>query len=250
MKIEILIGIATLIVAIIGLFSEENKRRFFFYLKRTLHHLVIWPIYWFNSRKFRYGTKVYLGESEQANERAYVYVGKKRIFRQDIPRALSRWIQATLTRLRRLEPIPPKAVPANELGVIQTLAVYRVHRGARPDSLDERFWELDEQFLPMHTWEAFDECHKGSIEYEERYTLLGYRFQLGGRQYYDGLADREKRDWDAEVISLFSHSPRLDQDVKSALREFKKKHNFKLKCIRDLWAPSKSKAKWEHIKED
>lgn len=83
--VGVIISLATLAAA---LMTDEQKKRFINWLKNLLTYrfkrFVTYPIYWINSRKCFYSTKVYWGESKQANERGYVYVMKKRNFLRDI----------------------------------------------------------------------------------------------------------------------------------------------------------------------
>ena len=80
--------------------------------------------YWLNNRKCFYATKIYFAKSEQANEHAYVYVGKSRKFLKDISWSLTEWIQTARIKLGKKESTAQQIIDPDELGVIQVLAVY------------------------------------------------------------------------------------------------------------------------------
>ena len=121
----VIIAAAALVVTFM---NQKQKDKFVIWLKDLLTYrikrFVTYPVYWLNSREFFYPTKVYWGESKQANEQGYVYVIKKRNFLRDI------WLKFAHSS---------GTVDPKKLGVIQTLAVYRVDRGDKPDYVDKRF---------------------------------------------------------------------------------------------------------------
>ena len=215
---QLILGILAIIVPIIiALLSNEKSRRWIFNLPTNLG-------YWLKSCKCFYPTKIYLGKSEQANELAYVYVGKKRITLRDILWKPAEWIKVIWIRLRRRSP-RLKPVPLSKLGVLQILAIYRIQRGNKPDWVDERFLVLDE-ILPMSTWQRFDELSGGTIKrYKNQTFERGYRFRIPHLSF-DKFGDRLHPDWNEKNVGLFLYSSHPGREIKSKLKDLKKKYKL------------------------
>ena len=160
MPIVTVVGIFS--ATVISLMNQKQKDQFVYWLKdlvkRRLKRFVTYPIYWLNSRKCLYCTKVYWGESKQANEKGYVYVIRKRDFLRDIHLKFAK---------------PSRTVNPEKLGVVQILAVYRVDRGDKPDYVDDRFLVLDELLpdsIPMFKWIGYHKWYSGGISYNNKFT--------------------------------------------------------------------------------
>ena len=113
----VIIAAAALVVAFM---SQKQKAQFVNWITLLVTH----PVYLYRCNKFWYCTKIYLAESKQANERGYVYVGKRRKLLCDIHWKFLEWSEAIRIKLSRIADAQPKNAVPNELGVIQILAVY------------------------------------------------------------------------------------------------------------------------------
>ena len=216
---QLILSIAAIIVpTVTPLLLNKKNRRWIFNLPTNLGH-------WLKSCKCFYPTKIYLGKSEQANELAYVYVGKKRITLRAILWKPAAWIKTIWIRLRRRKFATLKPIPLNKLGVLQILAIYRIQRGNKPDWVDERFLVLDE-ILPMSTWQRFDELSGGVIKrYKNQKFEQGYRFRIPHLSF-DKSGNRLYPDWYKKNVGLFPYSSHPRREIKSTLKDLKKKYKL------------------------
>ena len=230
---EIISLIGIIVSIIIPLLSRKAIRQRIINLPKSLKILGIKLIYSINKCECLYCPTVYFGVSKQANEKAYVYVMKKRNLLRDI-----RW------KFSHKSNVDPK-----KLGVFQTLAVYRVGRGKKPDWVDDRFLVLEELLpdsIPLFTWEGCHKWYSGGTSYKDKPMLLGFRFQIPiWKNYSDKSGNPKDPDWHEEVIRLSTYPSTLPSNIQSELRDFKRKHKIDFKCYQDFDKPWKCVVKWE-----
>ena len=162
--------------------------------------------YWLKTRKCFYTTKIYLAESEQTDERAYVYVGKSRKFFRDISWKLAKWFQAARIRLRKTESTSHKTINPDELGVIQVLAVY---------CSQSQKWKRVPR--PYHKSVNFVTSEDGTtLEQVRRIYDLDTQ-ELQWQEYHD---------WHKPVICLLLDSSSLCRNMKVKLKDLKRKYKL------------------------
>ena len=210
----LIIGIVGLIIAVIALPKEKPKEKWK-WIVGLPKGLVTKIRDWLNRRKCLYTTKIYLAESKQSNERAYVYIGKKRKLLPDIRWKFSEWFDVIRIKVKKIEDTQPKTVDPCKLGVIQILAVFRAQshkweKVPRPYCEETRWVTPQDGIFPEAQLSIYDPDTR-----EPQYE-----------RYHD---------WHKPVIYLLLHPSPLCQNVKAKLKDLKKEYKLSFIPPRDRY---------------